>query len=65
MAIDTDDIVLRHLAGELGLNENSDRYQKAKAEFTYRRMKGEADKYEQQQTAIEVQRESMLCRRLR
>ena len=52
MAIDDlDTLSIKELAVELGFPEGSDRYQQAKAELTYRQLKG----LEQQQTAMLVQ----------
>jgi len=51
MATDLATMSIKELAVELGFPENSERYQQAKAEMTYRQLKG----LEQQQAAMLVQ----------
>jgi len=58
MAIDPVDLDLKDIAEALNHPEGGERYQKAKAAFTYRQMKGQIETFEQQQIAIEVQREA-------
>src|SRR5215831_15115081 len=59
MAIELDKMNIEQLAVELGLPEGSERYQKAKAELTYRQLKGQIAALEQGQLAVEVQRETI------
>jgi hypothetical protein len=59
MATEHEDVALRRIAEALNHPEGGEPYQKAKAEFTYRQMKGQIEAFEQQQIAIEVQRENI------
>ena len=59
MATDLDTMSVKELAVELGSPEGSERHQQAKAELTYRQLKG----LEQQQIAMLVQMRAIeVCR---